>query len=258
MPDDDFDQRAREAGRALRQDAPADGLARVERSRRNRRIAQVAGAVAVIALAVAGIVVIASNGDDESVVSTEPGISTTAPDTSATTAAPVEPTTMPATAPPSTPPSTAPSERAAVRQPATKAPMEDLLRRARSAGLGILLASQSPGDFDYKCRDNIKSWLVGQVKEETALRKLKPMFAAFSLSVGVANVRDVLAGIDAPPKFITRAREAKGFGEVADAVVRARRRTGALAGHPTAAAVGGPDNSKRSGASAAEKATRKI
>ncbi|HZU35707.1 MAG TPA: DUF87 domain-containing protein, partial [Gemmataceae bacterium] len=64
----------------------------------------------------------------------------------------------------------------AVRQPATKAPMENLLRRARSAGLGVLLATQSPGDFDYKCRDNIHSWMVGQVKEEVALRKLRPMF----------------------------------------------------------------------------------
>ena len=65
----------------------------------------------------------------------------------------------------------------AVRQPATKEPMENLLKRARSAGLSLLLATQSPGDFDYKCRDNIRSWLVGQVKEETALRKLKPMFS---------------------------------------------------------------------------------
>lgn len=52
-----------------------------------------------------------------------------------------------------------------------------------------------------------------------------PMFGAFSLSVGVANVRDVLETIDAPPKFITRAREAKGFGEVADAIVRARKKS---------------------------------
>lgn len=64
----------------------------------------------------------------------------------------------------------------AVRQPATKAPMEGLLRRARSAGLGVLLATQSPGDFDYKCRDNVHSWMVGQVKEDRALSKLKPMF----------------------------------------------------------------------------------
>ena len=50
-----------------------------------------------------------------------------------------------------------------------------------------------------------------------------PLFGAFALSVGVANVRDVLATLDAPPKFITRAREAKGFGEVADAIVRTRK-----------------------------------
>jgi hypothetical protein len=65
----------------------------------------------------------------------------------------------------------------ATRQPATKAPMENLLRRARSAGLGLMLATQSPGDFDYKCRDNVRAWLVGRVREKVALDKLRPMFA---------------------------------------------------------------------------------
>ncbi|MFO0597389.1 MAG: HAD-IIB family hydrolase [Myxococcaceae bacterium] len=51
-----------------------------------------------------------------------------------------------------------------------------------------------------------------------------PMFAAFSLSVGVANVREVLDRLEAEPKFVTRGREGKGFGEVADAVVRGRRK----------------------------------
>ncbi|MFT3709292.1 MAG: HAD-IIB family hydrolase [Archangium sp.] len=51
-----------------------------------------------------------------------------------------------------------------------------------------------------------------------------PMFGAFPLSVGVANVRDVLAQLEIKPKFVTRGREGKGFGEVADAVVRARRK----------------------------------
>ena len=62
-------------------------------------------------------------------------------------------------------------------QPSSKAPMESLLKRARSAGLGLFLATQSPGDFDYKCRDNIRSWFVGRVKEPTALNKMKPMLA---------------------------------------------------------------------------------
>jgi hypothetical protein len=63
----------------------------------------------------------------------------------------------------------------AQRKPSTKGPMEDLLRRARSAGLGMLLATQSPGDFDYKCRENIRTWMLGRIKEETAIRKMRPM-----------------------------------------------------------------------------------
>jgi energy-coupling factor transporter ATP-binding protein EcfA2 len=66
----------------------------------------------------------------------------------------------------------------ATSQPATKAPMENLLKRARSTGLGVLLATQSPGDLDYKCRDSITSWFIGRVKEPTALAKLKPMLAS--------------------------------------------------------------------------------
>ncbi|HSP77761.1 MAG TPA: AAA family ATPase, partial [Myxococcaceae bacterium] len=65
----------------------------------------------------------------------------------------------------------------AMRQPATKQPMESLLKRARSAGLGLMLATQSPGDFDYKCRDTIRSWFVGCVKEKTALDKMTPMLS---------------------------------------------------------------------------------
>ena len=71
----------------------------------------------------------------------------------------------------------------AVRQPATKEPMEHLLKRARSAGLGLLLATQSPGDFDYKCRDNIRAWLVGQVKEANSIAKMKPMLSDCRIDV---------------------------------------------------------------------------
>jgi HAD superfamily hydrolase (TIGR01484 family) len=51
-----------------------------------------------------------------------------------------------------------------------------------------------------------------------------PMFAAVPLSVGVANVADVLEEIAAPPRFITRGREGDGFEELAQAIVRAVRR----------------------------------
>ena len=50
-----------------------------------------------------------------------------------------------------------------------------------------------------------------------------PMFDAFSLSVGVANVVDVIDRLEAPPKFITRAREGRGFCELVDAIARAQK-----------------------------------
>jgi DNA helicase HerA-like ATPase len=71
----------------------------------------------------------------------------------------------------------------AQRQPATKPLMEDLLKRARSAGVSVMLATQSPGDLDYKCRDNIKTWFVGRVKEKTALDKLKPMLSECQVDI---------------------------------------------------------------------------
>ena len=66
----------------------------------------------------------------------------------------------------------------ATRQPATKAPMENLLRRARSRGIGLFLATQSPGDLDYKCRDQIRTWLLGRIREKVAIDKLRPMLTA--------------------------------------------------------------------------------
>lgn len=84
------------------------------------------------------------------------------------------------------------------KQPATKAPMEDLLKRARSAGVGIFLATQSPGDFDYKCKENVRTWLIGRVKEPRAIEKLKPMLAAKS------GAADKLAGQSTGEFYLVR------------------------------------------------------
>ena len=60
----------------------------------------------------------------------------------------------------------------------------DLLKRGRSAGVGVFLATQSPGDLDYKCRDNIRSWFVGRVAEKTAVDKMKPLLSECRINVG--------------------------------------------------------------------------
>jgi hypothetical protein len=90
----------------------------------------------------------------------------------------------------------------AVRQPATKRPMEDLLKRARSAGVGVFLATQSPGDLDYKCKENVRTWLIGRVKEPRALEKLRPMLAA-----GRPDAADKLAGQGAGEFLLVREAE---------------------------------------------------
>jgi DNA helicase HerA-like ATPase len=61
-------------------------------------------------------------------------------------------------------------------RPASKPPVENALRRFRSSGFSVMLATQSPGDFDYKCRQNIGTWLVGKVTQSTAIQKLRPVF----------------------------------------------------------------------------------
>lgn len=67
----------------------------------------------------------------------------------------------------------------AIGAPPTKEPMFDLLRRARSGGLGILLATQNPGDFDYKARDNIATWLVGKVAQDRAIEKMRNLIGPY-------------------------------------------------------------------------------
>jgi energy-coupling factor transporter ATP-binding protein EcfA2 len=94
----------------------------------------------------------------------------------------------------------------AVRQPATKGPLENLLRRARSAGLGLMLATQSPADFDYRCRDNIGTWLVGKVKEQRAVEKMRPMLAECR-----ADVSGKLAAQGTGEFFLLRGGEAVSF-----------------------------------------------
>ena len=94
----------------------------------------------------------------------------------------------------------------AVGKPPTKEPMENLLKRARSAGLGLLLATQSPGDFDYKCRENIRSWFVGRVTQPTALAKMRPM-----LSDCRVDVESRLPGQSTGQFHLIREREVTAF-----------------------------------------------
>jgi energy-coupling factor transporter ATP-binding protein EcfA2 len=94
----------------------------------------------------------------------------------------------------------------ATAQPATKQPMENLLRRGRSAGVSLLLATQSPGDLDYKCRDNIGTWFVGKITQQVALNKMKPMLAECRVDVSAK-----LPGRKPGQFYVVRGGEATAF-----------------------------------------------
>jgi hypothetical protein len=50
--------------------------------------------------------------------------------------------------------------------PPSKRPMMTLLKQARAAGLGCLLATQNPVDLDYKALSNIGTWFLGRLQTE--------------------------------------------------------------------------------------------
>jgi ABC-type cobalamin/Fe3+-siderophores transport system ATPase subunit len=65
---------------------------------------------------------------------------------------------------------------AGAEKPATKEPLQDLLKRARAGGLGVMLASQSPGDLDYRSREQINTWFLGKIADRRSIEKMRPLF----------------------------------------------------------------------------------
>ncbi len=54
----------------------------------------------------------------------------------------------------------------APRNPPTKEPLLRLLKQARAFGIGLILATQNPGDLDYKSLSNAGTWFIGKLQTE--------------------------------------------------------------------------------------------
>jgi hypothetical protein len=132
--DPEFDARARAAGRALREPAPAGGFQQVRAAKRRRTVAQAGAAVAVGILAVGGIYALAGSGGDElqpadetpvsaPAVITTPGA--TAGDQTSEQPAAVPATNQPSAAANSTNPidATTPEPASTTETPATEPPV---------------------------------------------------------------------------------------------------------------------------------------
>lgn len=56
--------------------------------------------------------------------------------------------------------------------PPTKEPLLRLLKQARAFGLGLILATQNPGDLDYKGLSNAGTWFIGKLQSENDRKRV--------------------------------------------------------------------------------------
>ena len=59
-----------------------------------------------------------------------------------------------------------------VANPPSKKLFLTLLKQARAFGLGLLLATQNPGDLDYKALSNVGTWFIGRLQTERDREKV--------------------------------------------------------------------------------------
>lgn len=66
------------------------------------------------------------------------------------------------------------------KNPPTKEPILRLLKQARAFGIGMVLATQNPGDLDYKGLSNAGTWFLGKLQTENDKRKVLDGLASAS------------------------------------------------------------------------------
>ncbi len=58
------------------------------------------------------------------------------------------------------------------KNPPTKDPIMRLLKQARAFGVGLVMATQNPGDLDYKGLTNTGTWFIGRLQSSNDLKKV--------------------------------------------------------------------------------------
>lgn len=84
--------------------------------------------------------------------------------------------------------------------PPTKKPLLTLLKQARAAGVGIVLATQNPVDLDYKALGNAGTWLVGRLQAQQDKARLLDGLESASSAPGGMDRAAIDAAISGLPK----------------------------------------------------------
>lgn len=92
------------------------------------------------------------------------------------------------------------------KNPPTKTPMLRLLKQARAFGVGMVLATQNPGDLDYKGLSNAGTWFIGRLQAENDRAKVMEglqSLASAEDNVSLKDVERLIADIE-PRVFLMR------------------------------------------------------
>ncbi|MGQ9888805.1 MAG: hypothetical protein ACUVSX_09985, partial [Aggregatilineales bacterium] len=76
------------------------------------------------------------------------------------------------------------------RNPPTKDPLLRLLKQARAYGLGLVLATQNPGDLDYKGLSNAGTWFIGRLQSENDRRRVMSGLESLATANSSLNLSD--------------------------------------------------------------------
>ncbi|MGB7342193.1 MAG: DUF87 domain-containing protein [Phototrophicaceae bacterium] len=92
------------------------------------------------------------------------------------------------------------------KNPPTKEPLLRLIKQARAFGVGLILATQNPGDLDYKGLSNAGTWFIGRLSSENDRDKvmagLKSMASADE-EMNLADVEQLISDVQ-PRVFLMR------------------------------------------------------
>jgi hypothetical protein len=75
--------------------------------------------------------------------------------------------------------------------PPTKEPILRLLKQARAFGLGLILATQNPGDLDYKGLSNAGTWFIGRLQSENDKQRVMAGLESLATADNNLNMADV-------------------------------------------------------------------
>ncbi|HEX2618525.1 MAG TPA: DUF87 domain-containing protein, partial [Phototrophicaceae bacterium] len=92
------------------------------------------------------------------------------------------------------------------KNPPTKEPMLRLLKQARAFGIGLILATQNPGDLDYKGLSNAGTWFIGRLQSDNDKQRVMDGLQSMATAqdgVGLQEVERMIADI-APRVFLMR------------------------------------------------------